>query len=188
MLFASVLPLAIQAPSPAGKKAGVRPAAWLQAQVSGVVEAPSGTERPARSAFDRALAEARAAEAPTLHGFLATFLDAHARLIDIEAPATEGRSSRALIAKVRQQLVQAGFAVRPPTQMSAPPTAPRHRARWAAASLLVPFPDRSLAAVGAVRPPAGLMPALVPLIESITVPVVRGLLFRTLFVGRRLGP
>jgi hypothetical protein len=187
VLLASVLPLALQAPSPTGAAgAGVRPAAWLEAQVSSAADADDGD---ARHAFDRALAAAQAADARTLHGFLTAFLDAHARLTDAEAAPTEGRSPRALVQTLRQQLTRAGLVVRPPAQASAPPVAPGPQAHWRATSLYLPLSDPTTALVGsAAQTSAQAWPAQVASVAHASAAGVGTRLIRQLFAGRRLGP
>lgn len=195
MLLASALPLVVQVPAAVGPASRAQPAAWLRAHVQTAVEegaTPAPVKQEARAHFEQALAEATAADTRTLHDFLSSFLEAHARLTDAEAPATEGRTTRALLAAFRQQLVQSGLAVRSPLRMSAPPTAPSERARWmpAAASLLVPLPDRSPVAVGveAFPPPSRALALAASVAGRVAPPVARGPLFRALFGGRRLGP
>lgn len=186
VLLTSLLPLAVQAPAPAGTQPVVEPAAWLKAQVKEAAEASS--EGSAQEDFDQALAEAEAADAATLHDFLTAFLDAHARLTATEAPVTEGRTARALVQTLQQQLEKAGLIVRSPAQASMPPAGPRQLVRWVGTSILVPFPDR-LAVFGvAASRTARSLPMRCRSVLQATVVCTRGTLLRVLFAGRRLGP
>jgi type IV pilus biogenesis protein CpaD/CtpE len=193
VLLASVLPMAVQAPAPAGGTGtSAHPAAWLRAQVGVAEPSPSQEQEAARAAFDAALNRAQAAETRTLHDFLSDFLSAHARLTGAEVPATNGRSTRALVAEVRHRLSEAGLTVRSLMRMSTSPAGPLAPARWAAASLLAPTVERTSGAPAyADAPSRGRVSA--PALGAAAAAragssLARATLFRVLFSGRRLGP
>ena len=194
VLLASVLPMAVQAPAPAGGTGmSASPAAWLRAQVGVAEPSPSQEQEAARAAFDAALNRARAAETRTLHDFLSDFLSAHARLTGAEAPATNGRSTRALMAEVRHRLSEAGLAVRSLMRMSTSPAGPLAPARWAAASLLAPTVERTSGAPAAYADASSRGPGSAPALGAAAVAragssLARATLFQVLFSGRRLGP
>jgi nucleotide-binding universal stress UspA family protein len=195
VLLASVVPLAAQAPAPSLGGSPDRTDAsadWLRAQVvDGAPAEPNASEderRAARERFERALAEAQSADARTAHGFLSSFLEAHARLEDRPSPSTAGRSTRALLRELRRRLKQAGLTVRPPVHAGAPAPGSQRLARWAQAALLDALSD-PLAARGraSLSSSASFVAAAVSVSRLVT-PVAPGSLVRVLFAGRRLGP
>lgn len=193
VLLVSLLPLAVQAPVPVGAGMEARPAAWLSAQVQSAAntassDTASSQRRDAQRAFERAMAEAQAADAATLHGFLTAFLNAHARLTNAEAVPTEGRSCRALIQALRKQLARTGLVVHPAAQVSAPPASPLRLGRWAAASLLGSLPGRAGLLERAAHVRSRLHLLFADELQRAVAPVAGGGLIRVLFTGRLLGP
>ena len=187
-LLASLLPLVMQAPMLSGSAEAPPAAAWLEAQVQGGGDAPTSQGRTSQAIFDRALAEAKAADARTLHGFLTAFLDAHARLADVPPMDTEGRSCQALIQALRGRLVRTGLMVHPLMQASAPPAVPERLGRWVRASLFGPLPERTAALGVDMRSLASSLHGLGIPLQWRVAPVARGSLIRVLFAGRLLGP
>ena len=187
VLLGSVLLLAVRGPVLPGTGTEVRPAAWLRAQVSSFPAQGNAQLSASQAAFNRALAEAEEAAPPTLHDFLTTFLEAHARRAGLEMVSTEGRTTRALVKVLRKQLQRAGLEVRLPTKASAPPITPRHWARGMISMLLVPVPDRFAVATQTPSLKRALS-AVDASVQHIVSSVARGPLVRVLFAGRRLGP
>ena len=187
VLLGSVLLLAIRGPALPGTGTEVRPSAWLRAQVSSFPVQGDAQLSDSQVAFNRALAEAEEATPPTLHDFLTTFLEAHARRAGLEMVSTEGRTTRALVKVLRKQLQRAGIEVRLPAKASAPPVTPRHWTRGMISVLLVPLPDRFAVATQAPSLKRALS-AVDASVQRIVSSVARGPLVRVLFAGRRLGP